>query len=133
MIALFILGMLLASAAFTYVIKRWAGVKKGKWFTWDYVNDRHRKLDKWIRITFIVPYLIYLVPAIMTGWNERAPWYLQTWALLVAFFGVLTLFQAFMEKKYSDNPRAYLATLGDGAFIIALLLIVIRSGFFGYL
>ncbi|MET3576526.1 DUF4181 domain-containing protein [Bhargavaea ullalensis] len=131
MLALIFLMMFLAMFAFSYAMRKWAGFKHPKWFEPYYVNDRHRKLDKWIRIPSMLLILAYSITIFSTGWVFRIPWLLQPWPLIFVHLTSIFILQAWMEKKYSDNPRAYVATIAEGVFGLGILLAALWSGVLG--
>ncbi|WP_404323333.1 DUF4181 domain-containing protein [Cytobacillus firmus] len=104
-------------------------VEKKKFFSYNHINDKHKKVDWTIRIGFLV--------AILGGgaFNiTRDPmewlWFLEPWFLLFVFIGVSESARALMEWKYAENRRAYMVTIIHLVFVLVLLLTVINTDFF---
>lgn len=122
-----IVGVLIYS--FELGLRKWLKVEKKKFFSYNHINDKHKKMDWTIRISFLV---ILLIGA---GINfERDPlewlWYLEPWFLLTLLIVTTETAQAFMEWKYAENRKAYLVTIFHLAFVLFLLFIVIKTDFF---
>lgn len=98
-------------------------------FSYNHINDKHKKVDWTIRIGFLV--------AILGGGTfnmTRDPmewlWFLEPWFLLFVFIGVSESARALMEWKYAENRRAYMVTIIHLVFVLVLLLTVINTDFF---
>lgn len=105
------------------VVSRWLGVKKKIFFSYNHVNDLHKKVDWTIRITFIIFITIGTYINMHREQNERL-WYLETWSLLIVFIILGELLQAFIEWKYVENKKVYISTLIQLGFLIVLMFTV---------
>lgn len=90
--------------------------EKREWFSYNYINKTHKKVDWFVRIStalvlIAISYLVifeessiifYLVPVIL---------------LSVADYAV----RAFFEWKYSDNPKQSILTIGEMVVFVAVL------------
>ncbi|WP_282141601.1 DUF4181 domain-containing protein [Cytobacillus oceanisediminis] len=110
-------------------LRKWLKVEKKKFFSYNHINDKHKKVDWTIRIGFLV--------ILLTGYvinMKRYPlefiWYLEPAVLLIAFIILSETARAFMEWKYAENRKAYLVTIFHLAFVLFLLFIVIKTDFF---
>ncbi|WP_282173320.1 DUF4181 domain-containing protein [Cytobacillus firmus] len=110
-------------------LRKWLKVEKKKFFSYNHINDKHKKVDWTIRIGFLV--------AILGGGTfnmTRDPmewlWFLEPWFLLFVFIGVSESARALMEWKYAESRRAYMVTILHLVFVLVLLLTVINTDFF---
>ncbi|MEK3980886.1 DUF4181 domain-containing protein [Psychrobacillus sp. FSL K6-2836] len=115
---------------FNVVMRKWLKVEKKKIFSYNHINEKHKKIDWTIRITFLV--------CIMLGYFinvTREPtewfWFLETWFLLIIFIVVSESVRAVMEWKHAVNRKDYIFTISQLVFGVILLLTVIQTNFFG--
>ncbi|WP_260508235.1 DUF4181 domain-containing protein [Cytobacillus firmus] len=92
-------------------------VEKKNFFSNYHINDKHKKVDWTIRISFLV---ILLNGA---GINiERDPleslWFLEPWFLLIVIIVTTEMGRAFMEWKYTENRKAFVVTICQLVFIL---------------
>lgn len=117
-------------ALFNAILRRWLGVEKPKAFSHNHVNNQHKKIDWSIRIFFMA--LIVLgffinVPRL----PDESYLFLEPWFLLFGLVFITEIIRAIMEKKYAENPNAYIYTIGQLVFILALLILLFTTDFFG--
>ncbi|SIT88985.1 DUF4181 domain-containing protein [Edaphobacillus lindanitolerans] len=129
-----IIGFLaiLSMLTFSFIVRKWSNSSYTKWFTPYYVNDRHKKLDRRMRLILLILILTYFLFVITGDRFDRLPWYLEPWSLICIPFAASAFLQARMEKKYAKNQKAYVATLAETAFGTILLLTLAATRFFGY-
>ncbi|MCM3708007.1 MULTISPECIES: DUF4181 domain-containing protein [Cytobacillus] len=109
-------------------LRKWLKVEKKKFFSYNHINDKHKKVDWTIRIGFVVTILsggIFNMTRDPMEWL----WFFEPWFLLFVFIGVSESARAFMEWKYAENRRSYIVTLINLAFVLILLLTVIKTDF----
>ena len=123
--------IILAIALFSLVIRRMMGVRQRKWFSYDHINERHRKLEWRVRIGFIIIILLNTVIVFATGAVEDPPWYMEVWWLIFVFVVVTELLRAYMEYRFVDDRKAMAATLSEAIFDAVLLGSAIATGFYG--
>ncbi|EWG12932.1 DUF4181 domain-containing protein [Cytobacillus firmus] len=114
---------------FEFGLRKWLKVEKKKFFSYNHINDKHKKVDWTIRIGFLVTILaggIFNMTRNPMEWL----WFLEPWFLLFVFIGVSEIARAFMEWKYAENRRAYMVTIISLAFVLILLFTVIKTDFF---
>lgn len=117
---------------FNAIIRKWLKVEKPKAFSHNHVNDRHKKIDWTLRIFFIV--LMIIGASVNAGRIGQEPYlFLQPWVLLFVLVFTSEIIRAVMERKYAENPNAYLSTIYQSAFILVLLIVLFSTGFFGIL
>lgn len=132
--ALFILLLVLLVVfwIFGYVIRKLLGVERMKWFSYNHVNARHKKLDWSVRIIFII---LFLISNYYTFTNESTGTYfrLTPWFVLIILLILSELLRAFMEWKYAENKRDYIATIAELLLGISVAILLILTDFFGLL
>ncbi|MBU8730226.1 MULTISPECIES: DUF4181 domain-containing protein [Cytobacillus] len=110
-------------------LRKWLKVEKKKFFSYNHINDKHKKVDWTIRIGFFVTLLAgYVIN--MKRYPMEFIWYLEPAVLLIVFIVLSETARAFMEWKYAENRKAYLVTIIHLAFVLFLLFIVIKTDFF---
>lgn len=88
---------------------KWLNVKKKKLFSYDYVNDKHKKIDWIIRITFVF-FLIIGAFINISRDSLNTLWSLQAAILIFASIIVTEIVRIIMEKIYSENKNDYIFT-----------------------
>ncbi|MBG9810069.1 DUF4181 domain-containing protein [Priestia filamentosa] len=124
--------ILLLWISFNTIMRKWLKVKKKKLFSYNHVNEKHKKMDWTIRVITIVSILIGFIINISrdsTDWF----WFLQSWVILFIFIVVSETVRAIMERKYAKNPNAYKLTISELLFVIILFFILFKTDFFGLL
>lgn len=128
---LLILGIFfILTSAFNMLMRKWLKVKKPKMFSNYPVNEKHRKIDWGIRGVFI---LLMIIGAFVNSNRTTAEpvLFLEPWFLLLTLVGVTEIVRAVMEKKYAENPNAYLFTLSQLGFSAILLISLFGTNFWG--
>ncbi|MGE8037139.1 DUF4181 domain-containing protein [Lysinibacillus sp. NPDC093692] len=127
---LFLMVLLLIISIFGFVIRKLLGVERKKWFSYDYVNERHKKLDLSVRI-------IYLSLVFISSYykfnndNVRITWYFELWFIIIVFLVTSEMLRAFMEWKYAENKKDAVATIAEMMFMISIVFLTIKTDFFG--
>lgn len=103
-----------------------------KWFSNNYVNEIHKKLDWSVRIIFII---LFLISNYYTFTNESTGTYfnLIPWFVLIILLILSELLRAFMEWKYAENKRDYIATIAELLLGISIVILLILTNFFSLL
>ena len=126
---LFLIVLFLISSIFGFVIRKLLGVERKKWFSNDYVNERHKKLDLSVRLFFTTLVLISAYYTINNDTVEIA-WYFETWFIIIVFLVFSEMLRAFMEWKYAENKKDVVATIAEMMFMICIVLLMIKTHFF---
>ncbi len=113
-------------------MRKWLNVEKKKWFSYNHLNEKHKKLDWMIRITFLLLLLISFFYNVTQDPFDRI-WYLETHILLFVFIIASETVRAVMEKRYADNRNDYKFTISQLAFIALSILLFYTTNFFGLL
>lgn len=117
------------SFLFSSFMRKWLKVEKKNSFSYNHVNDRHRKIDWTIRITFIVVTILWYIISMMLDLMYTR----FLWLFFVCFFIIIEIVRAYMEWKYSENKKDYIFTISQLAFAIIFLILFVTSVFFGLL
>lgn len=89
-------------------------------FSYNHVNEQHKKIDWTIRgvtIVLILGGFIYNTSQPPEEWL----WFLEPWVWLLFLTFTSGLAQAFMQWKFAKNKNAYLLTLSELAFSAFLI------------
>lgn len=115
-----ILGIIfLLMHGFERLMRNYLQVEKRPSFSYNHVNEKHKKIDWRIRITFLVTLLISYFDFSRNSFILR--WYFNPGFLMVLFLVASETTRAFMEWKYGENPRTYILTLSQLIFALILL------------
>jgi hypothetical protein len=94
---------------------------KRKFFSYNHINDSHRKVDKWVRsLTAII---LMILAIVMINYKEL------TYLYLMGFVILLTLdyaVRAFFEWKYSDYPKQAILTLAEMFMMVTAFILAIQ-------
>ncbi|MEC5422946.1 DUF4181 domain-containing protein [Virgibacillus sp. C22-A2] len=115
---------------FNALMRRWLKVEKKRLFSYNHINQQHKKIDWTIRITFIAIFLFGYFYNISAEPYERV-WFLEIWILMFIFIMVSQTVQAIMEWKYAGNRKAYILTISELLFIGILLISMFSTNVFG--
>lgn len=129
-VMLFLIVLLLIVNTFGFVIRKLLGVERKKWFSYNHINERHKKLDWSVRIIFMSLFLIssyYMINNDTFG----IPWYFETWFILIVFLITSELLRTYMEWKYAENKKDFVATFAEMLFMISIVFLTITTDFFG--
>lgn len=115
---------------FGIVIRKLLGVERKKWFSYNHVNKMHKKLDWGVRIFFLI---FLLVTNLYTITNNLIGtyWFVEPWFIVFILITVSESLRAFMEWKYVENKRDFIATIAELLFAICVILVVIKTDLFG--
>lgn len=113
-------------------LRKRLNVEKKEFFSYNHVNEQHKKIDWAIRITFIV----FVLFGFFINANpdpSKHIWFLQTHILMFGFIVVTELVRIVMEKRYAKNKNDYIFTAVQLGVISLFLLAVFSTDFFGLL
>ncbi|SFL98712.1 protein of unknown function [Gracilibacillus orientalis] len=122
--------VLLLFVSLNTIMRKWWNVERKKFFSYNHVNEKHKKVDWTIRITTIVSLLLGYGINITRG-PTNGYWFLQPWFTLIIFVVVSQIGRAVMERKYAQNPNAYKVTISEIIFILILFFTLFTTNFFG--
>lgn len=110
--------------------RKWLNVEKKKSFSYNHVNEKHKKMDWIIRISFI---FFIIVGAFINAFRDylNPIWFLEAHILLFVFIIVSEIVRIIMEKKYAKNKNDYIFSTIQLVVISLFLLSVLSTDFFG--
>lgn len=130
----FMLAVLyICMSIFNYIMIKHLKVEKYKLFSYNHINEKHKKIDWIIRIMFVITMFVVLfyretsIDAYASIQNFIQP------ILLVIFMVTSEMTRAFMEWKYAENRKTYIFTISQLVFSLILLFIVFSTNFFNLL
>lgn len=113
---------------FNSIIRKYLKIEKRKAFSYAYVNEKHKKIDWIIRISFII--ILFISNFYQRRNIGEVKWYFEIWFIALVFIVISDLFRAFMEWKYAENRKTFIFTISQLIFILGLLGILFASNFF---
>lgn len=114
-------SILLLFSVFNILMSKLLGVEKKKSFSYNHVNDLHKKLDWTLRIIYVLVMLFIL--AIISTQGTAMP---MVFLISAAIFLVISeTIRAFKEWKYASNPKDYILTLSQLGLAIIVFCSVI--------
>lgn len=123
---------LLISFVFNIIMRKYLKVEKRKTFSYNHVNEKHKKIDWTIRIIFIITLTILTYIGVYK-YNSEGMWKFTSSISLMVFIVISEIARAFMEWKYSTNPKAYIFTISQILFLTLLFWIIFKSNFYNLL
>ncbi|MFE8697609.1 DUF4181 domain-containing protein [Cytobacillus sp. FJAT-53684] len=123
--------IILVFVLFDIFMRKLLKVEKKKFFSYNHVNEKHKKIEWMIRITFVVilfGFYIYSMSDPVGGFL-----YLQFVPIAMLIFILVTeTLRAFMEWKYAANKKAYIVTVSQLVFASILVISMFTTDFFGW-
>lgn len=123
--------ILVLLVSFNTVMRKWLKVEKKKFFSYNHVNEQHKKIDWTIRITFVVFIFLGFFINSMVDPMERK-WFFESWFLLFVLIFVSETARVIMEWKYAANRNAYILTVSQLVFTAIILITLFSTNFFGW-
>lgn len=121
-LAIFMLVVFGVIAVVKLILRKVLKIEKenNPFFSYNHINDLHRKIDWGIRIAAIITIITTNILVVF----ENYPIYY----LLIPIFlsGLDYPVRTFFEKKYSNNPKQYILTLSEGILMFLTVIIVIQ-------
>src|SRR5690606_15274395 len=90
-------------------LRKWLNVEKKEFFSNHFVNEKHKKIDWTVRITFIVVMLFGFFFNVSEDPSKHI-WLLQPHILMLGLIIVTELVRIIMEKRYAANKNDYIFT-----------------------
>ncbi|MGM0835119.1 MAG: DUF4181 domain-containing protein [Bacillota bacterium] len=128
LLVLSIFGVLLY--LYNSMMRKLLKVERKKFFSYNHINDKHKKIDWTIRITIVVSMLVGYFINVQNDFSAGY-WFLETYFLLFLFIILSEIATAIMEWKFAENKNAYLFTIFQLLFIVAFILIIFTTDLFG--
>ena len=120
--ALFVLVVFVLDAIVKLLLRKSLKIEKGKksFFSYNHINELHRKIDWAIRITSTIVLIVTNILVIIEGYS------INLILITSIFYLVLdSAVRAIFECKYSKNPKQYILTVSEGVLFLLAIVIVI--------
>ncbi|SES07253.1 DUF4181 domain-containing protein [Psychrobacillus sp. OK032] len=122
-LALFVLVVFVLSTIVKLLLRKLIKIEKEKksFFSYNHINDLHRKIDWAIRIISTIAFIVTNILIITREYSINL-------ILITSFFYILLDYavRAFFECKYSQNPKQYILTISEGVLFLLAIVIVIK-------
>lgn len=110
--------------------RKWLNVKKKNLFSSNYVNDKHKKIDWIIKITFIsLLFIGVFINVNRDSLNTHSS--LETYILMTAFIIVSEIVRIVMEKRYAENKNDYILSaiylVAGLTFFLSVFFLVLKD------
>lgn len=128
---LFLLMIGLLIFLFNAILRKILKVKKKKRFSYNYLNERHEKIDRAIRITFIVAMIIGGIINIARSPSSPILFLQPHFILFVSVFSS-EIVRAVMEWKHAENKNDAIFTVLQLIFLTILVFSIYITDFFGF-
>ncbi|RLQ91300.1 DUF4181 domain-containing protein [Planomicrobium sp. Y74] len=113
--------VILSLIAFNAIMRKIFKVKRQKLFSYNHINEKHKKVDWTIRIATI--FLLITGVAINSTRNPTEWfWFFQPWTILILFLFSSQTAKVIMERKYAENRNRYKVTISESIFIALIFL-----------
>lgn len=121
-----ILVLWLLIFTFDSLMSKYLKVENPDFFSYNYINEKHKKIVWILRIVFLIAvvFLSYYAPINIFGYEIYSN-YIPA-IIIMVFWMISDSIKAFMEWKYSDNRRDYIFTLSKLAFFLVIMLSMIK-------
>ncbi|TGB03583.1 DUF4181 domain-containing protein [Halobacillus salinus] len=126
-LAIVIAVVLLLLYSFHAIMSKWLKVERGNFFSNNYVNEKHKKVDWIIRVAAIISIMIGF--AINSSTDPY--WFFEPWAILSIYIVASLIGRAVMERKYAQNPNAFKVTVSDLVFVLVLFFTLMQTDVLG--
>ncbi|MFP9129643.1 DUF4181 domain-containing protein [Niallia sp. BSM11] len=112
------------------LISKLLKVDRKKFFSYNHINAKHKRIDWTIRTLTII--CLLSVHAIFIIRDETSwYWFLQPWFILIVYLFSAEIVRAIMERKYAENPNTYKVTVSELILILIILFTLFKTNFFG--
>ena len=124
-LVIFVLIVLGVNVAVKLILRKVLKIEKEKnsFFSYNHLNDLHRKIDWGIRISSVITIITTNILVVF----ENYPNYFLL--LPIFLIGLDYPVRAFFERKYAKNPKQYMLTLSEGVLMLLAIVIFIQFNF----
>ncbi|WP_226673403.1 DUF4181 domain-containing protein [Rossellomorea aquimaris] len=106
-----------------YVLRKFLKLEKVKRnpFSYNHINETHRKVDKWLRV--FTALTVMILALLMINNKDFTNVYLLG---VVALFGLDYAVRAFFEIKYSEYPKQAILTIAEMIMMLTAVITVFQ-------
>lgn len=123
--------VLLLLLSFEKLMRTLFQTRKKKYFSYNHINEKHKRIDWIIRIATIVFLVLGFFVNSIAYPNEWA-WLFEPWVILIVSISFFEMARAIFERKYAENPNDYKVTIIQLAFSLLLIFVLFQTDFFGF-
>ncbi|MGE7978931.1 DUF4181 domain-containing protein [Psychrobacillus sp. NPDC093200] len=120
-LAFFLLIVFVLNTIVKLLLRKLLKIEKEKksFFSYNHINELHRKIDWAIRITSTIAFIVINILIIIEDYSINL-------IINASFFYIVLDYavRAFFECKYSQNPKQYILTISEGALILIAIIIM---------
>ncbi|MDN5710431.1 MAG: DUF4181 domain-containing protein [Planococcus sp. (in: firmicutes)] len=129
-IGLVILGIVVLVTIVNFVLRKLLQIEKEKkdFFSYDYINEQHRKIEQWVRWGWMLASLIAF--SLVLYQEFPVIFYLL---LFIAWMTTDAFVRAYFQWKHSDQPKQAILTLSEMAIWISAVTLVFYFDVFNFL
>lgn len=126
----FILSVIAITSMVKFILRKILKIKKQKkdFFSYDFINDQHKKFDKWVRWGWLLvsAILIYLVLF------QELPvvFYLS---MFIGWMATDAFVRAYFQWKHSEQPKESVLTISEMLIWVIAVTVVIYFDVFNFL
>lgn len=119
-IILLLITVVVLLYSFNAVMSSLLKVEKRSFFRYSHmINERHKRMDRIIRVTFILILLICFIYNV-TGDPTEKVWFFGIGFVIVLSVIISEIVRAIMEWKYEENRKAYMLTISNLIFAVIM-------------
>jgi lipoprotein signal peptidase len=100
---------------------------KRKVFSYNLINERHREIDKWIRLVSVIT-LIGLSWGVIEDKSNMFLYVIGMTILLMVDY----LVRAYFEWKHSEYPKQAILTMAEMLIMVTAIFTVLQMGLLGF-
>lgn len=129
-IGLVILGIVVLVSIVKIILRKLLKIEKEKkdFFSFDYINEQHRKIEQWVRWGWV---LVSLIAFWLVIYQEfLAIFYLF---LFIVWIALDAFVRAYFQWKHSEQPKQAILTLSEMTVWISAVTLVIYFDVFNFL
>lgn len=114
----------------TYIIREYFKVEHLSWWSYNFINDKHKRYDMALRTLSVILIIIGYIVNLSRG-IENELWFFQPWSIIFALIILGQFLRAYMEKKYIEDKNYYKASIAEAVALIVILFITYQTNFYG--
>ena len=128
-IGLVILGIVVLISIVNFILRKLLKIEKEKkdFFSYDYINEQHRKIERWVRWSWM---LVSLIAFSLILYQEfPVIFYLF---LFIAWMATDAFVRAYFQWKHSEQPKQAVLTLSEMVVWVSTVTFIIYFDVFNF-
>ncbi|MGE6488563.1 DUF4181 domain-containing protein [Paenisporosarcina sp. NPDC076898] len=125
-LAFFVLIVFALNMGVKLFLRKMLNIEKEKkpFFSYNYINDLHKKIDWGIRITSVITIMVTNIMVLIENYS------INLLLIPLIIIGLDYPVRAFFERNYSQNPKQAILTLTEGILMLIAIAILFKANFF---